>query len=187
MGQFALMRSATLQAKSAEKAVQASRGLLFPSLSLNGSANSNYSSSAQSKYGKQLNDNFSTTVALSLRIPIFNAWVGRNRIKLAKIMAKGFSIIEQTTKTQLQQRIERAYIEMNATYQRYKAYLEQVNFYRESFKAAELRFNEGVGTPIDYLTAKNNLEQANSNFIISKYEYLFRTRVLDYYQGTVTW
>lgn len=187
LGQFALVRSATLQAKSAEKAVKASRGLLYPVLSLNGSANSNYSSLAPNKYSKQLDDNFSTTIALSLRVPIFNSWVARNRIRLAKINAKSFSIVEQSTKTQLQQSIERAYINMSTTFERYKSLLEQVNFYRESFRAAEIRFNEGVGTPVDYLTAKNNLDRANSNFIISKYEYLLRTRVLDYYQGTVRW
>jgi outer membrane protein len=187
LGQFALIRSATLQTKSAEKAVKASRGLLYPVVSLNGSANSNYSSLGSGKYRKQLDDNFSTSISLSLQIPIFNSWVARNRIRLAKITAKGFSLVEQSTKTQLQQSIERAYINMSTTFERYKSLLEQVNFYRESFRAAEIRFNEGVGTPVDYLTAKNNLDRANSNFIISKYEYLLRTKVLDYYQGTVTW
>lgn len=187
LGQFALVRSASLQAQSAEKAVKASRGLLYPKLSLNGGANSNYSSLAPDKYTRQLDDNFSTIIGLNLQIPIFNRWFARNRIRLAKINAKGFSLVEQSTKTQLQQSIERAYINMSTTFERYKSLLEQVNFYRESFRAAEIRFNEGVGTPIDYLTAKNNLDRANSNFIISKYEYLLRTKVLDYYQGAISW
>jgi outer membrane protein len=187
LGKFALIQAATLQTKSAQKAIQASRGLLFPSLSLGASANSRYSSSAQSKYGKQLNDNFSTTVELGLRIPIFNNWSQRNRIKVAKIMAKSYAYMEQTAKTQVQQNIERAYSNMTATYARYKALLNQVNYYRESFNAAEIRFNEGVGTPIDYLNAKNNLDRANINFIIARYEYLLRTKILDYYQGNMTW
>lgn len=187
LGKFALIQSASLRTKSAQKAIQASRGLLFPSLSLNGSANSNYSSSDQSKYVKQLDNNFSTQISLSLRIPIFNNWFQRNRIKLAKITAKSYSYIEETAKTQLQRDVERAFANMTATYQRYKNYLNQVNYYRESFNAAEIRFNEGVGTPIDYLTAKNNLDRANINFIISRYEYLLRTKILDYYQGNVTW
>lgn len=187
LGQFPLIRSAALKTKSAEKAVKANRGLLFPQLSLNGNSSSNYSSLAPDKYGPQLKDNFSTTIALSVQIPIFNAWQTRNRIKLAKITLKGYSIVEEASKTLLQRNIERAHVNMTSTFDQYKALLNQVNFYRESFHAAEIRFNEGVGTPIDYLTAKNNLDRANSNFIISKYDYLLRTKILDYYQGAVTW
>jgi outer membrane protein len=188
LNQFALIRSASLQTKSAQATVRAMRGLLFPSLNLNGNANSNYSSSDQgNKYGKQLDNNFSTTVALSLRIPIFNSWLTRNRIRLAKITASTFEYIEQTARTQLQQDVERAYLNMTTSFDRYKVLLEQVNAYTESFKAAEIRFNEGVGNSIDYLTAKNNLDRSNYNFITSKYEYLLRTRLLDYYQGQMSW
>ena len=49
------------------------------------------------------------------------------------------------------------------------------------------RRTAGVGTSIDYLTAKNNLEQARINMIIAKYDYLLRCKVLDYYQGRVSW
>jgi outer membrane protein len=185
--QFALVRSAVLQTKSTEKAVKASRALLFPVVTLGGSSGTAYSSLDQTKYGKQLNNNFTTTIALNLQIPIFNSWFTRNRIRLARLTAKNFLMIEQTVKTQLQLNIERAYVNMQTTFERYKTLLDQVNFYRESFRAAEIRFNEGAGTTIDYLTAKNNLDRANINFIISKYDYLLRTRILDYYKGSVTW
>jgi outer membrane protein len=61
--------------------------------------------------------------------------------------------------------------------------LEQVNAYEESFKAAEISFNNGVGNSIDYLTAKNNLEKAQNNLIAAKYDYVLQTKILDYYQG----
>jgi outer membrane protein len=48
--------------------------------------------------------------------------------------------------------------------------LEQVNAYEESFKAAEISFNNGVGNSIDYLTAKNHLEKAQNNLIAAKYD-----------------
>jgi len=65
--------------------------------------------------------------------------------------------------------------------------LEQVDAYTESFRAAEIRFNNGVGTPVDYLTAKNNLDRANINLITAKYDYVLRTKILDYYQGKQLW
>jgi outer membrane protein len=70
---------------------------------------------------------------------------------------------------------------------RYKVLLEQVSAFTESFRAAEIRFNNGVGTPVDYLTAKNNLDRANIALVIAKYDYALRTKVLDYYQGKQLW
>lgn len=147
---------------------------------------SNYSSEKIS-YGNQLKNNRYTSFGLSLNIPIFNSLQARNRIKLAQITLKNNEIIAKTTKTQLQQAIEQAYINMTSASDRYKTLLDQVAAYTESFRAAETRFNSGVGTTIDYLTAKNNLDRANVNLINAKYDFVVRTKILDYYEGKQLW
>jgi outer membrane protein len=76
---------------------------------------------------------------------------------------------------------------MYAAADRYKVLLEQVTAYTESFRAAEIRFNNGVGTSVDYLIAKNNLDRANIDVITTKYDYVLRTKILDFYQGTLRW
>ena len=138
-------------------------------------------------YGKQLNNNLFTSVGLNLRVPIFNSFRQQNRIKQAQITLKNSELVAKTTKTQLQQSIEQAYINMNTASDRYKTLLEQVNAFTESFNAAEIRFNAGVGNSIDYLTAKNNLDRANINLINARYDYVLRTKILDYYQGKRLW
>ena len=70
---------------------------------------------------------------------------------------------------------------------RYKVLLEQVSAYTESFRSADIRFSSGLGTSIDYLTAKNNLDRTNVNVITAKYDYILRTKILDYYQGKQLW
>ena len=59
---------------------------------------------------------------------------------------------------------------------------EEVAAYDESFKAAEVRFR-GVGTSIDYLTAKDRLDRANLNLVNAKYDFVLRKKILDYYRG----
>ena len=108
-------------------------------------------------------------------------------MKIAKINVKNADLVAQTTKTQLQQSIEQAYVNMISAANRYKTLLDQVSAYTESFHAAEIRFNSGVGTSIDYLTAKNNLDRSNINMITSRYDYVLRTKILDYYQGKLLW
>ncbi|HKZ64888.1 MAG TPA: TolC family protein, partial [Chitinophagaceae bacterium] len=212
-----------LRKQSAAKAIKVARGQLFPTLSLNGSAYTSYSSVAMQSqyinttdetssdyvivngnqlpviykqdnfntskinYKDQLNNNLYTSFGFNLRIPIFNSLQQRNRVKQSKINYKSTELSANTTKTQLGQAIDQAYINMNTAADRYKTILEQVNAFEESFRAAGIRFNSGVGNSIDYLTAKNNLDKANINLIIAKYDYVLRTKILDYYQGKQLW
>lgn len=138
-------------------------------------------------YSNQFKNNYSTNVNLALRIPIVNYLQTRNQISKAEISLKNAEYVEQTTKTRLQQAVEQAYLNMTATYNRYKALLDQVDAFQESFRATEARFNEGVLNSVDYLVAKNNLDRATTSLIVAKYEYVLRTRVLDYYQGKPLW
>jgi len=186
--QFALIKSVDLRKQSARYALKATKGQLFPSLFFNGSYGTNYSSAAQNAAGKisyrdQLDNNVSTAYNLGLRIPIFNALSARNRIKLADITLKNAELVEERTKQVLRQQIEQAHLNMTNAFERYKALLEQVEAYAQSFKAAEVRFNSGVGSSVDYLIAKNNLDRANINFISAQYDFALRKKVLDYYQN----
>lgn len=138
-------------------------------------------------YGSQLNNNRSSSISLNLRVPIFNSLQQRNRIKLAQLSLKNNELVASTTKTQLQQSIEQAYINMSSASDRYKVLIDQVSAYTESFRAADIRFSSGLGTSIDYLTAKNNLDRTNVNVITAKYDYILRTKILDYYQGKQLW
>jgi outer membrane protein len=63
----------------------------------------------------------------------------------------------------------------------------QVTSFAESFRTAEIRFNAGAITSVDYLIAKNNLNRAQSNLIIAKYDFVLREKVLDYYGGKSLW
>ena len=146
----------------------------------------NYSSE-KIKYNDQLDNNLFTSVSLGLRVPIFNSLQTRSRVRIAQINQKNAELVEQTTRTQLSQAIERAYFNMTAAQDRYKILTEQVAAFQESFRSAEIRFNEGAITSVDYLIAKNNFDRANINLISGRYDYVLRTKILDYYQSKPLW
>jgi outer membrane protein len=138
-------------------------------------------------YTDQLNNNLYTSFGFNLNIPLFNNLAQRNRVKQAKINLKNMELTAKTTRTQLSQAIDQAYINMNSASERYKATVEQVDAYNESFRGAGIRFQEGATNSVDYLIAKNNLDKANINLIIAKYDYVLRSKILDYYQGKTLW
>jgi outer membrane protein len=142
----------------------------------------NYSFS-KTGYTKQLNNNLGTFIGLNMQIPLFNSFLTKNRVKLAKINLSNTQLESYNTKLQLKQNIEQAYLNMTTSFNRFKVLSEQVKNFDESFRAAEVRFNTGVINSAEYLISKNNLDRAKINLAQSKYEYLFRIKLLDYLQG----
>jgi outer membrane protein len=137
-------------------------------------------------FGDQFKNNRYESIGLQLNIPILNYLSTRNNIKLAKINLQNAKVVANASRNQLQQQVEQAWQNMHAAYGQYKGYLDQVNAYGESFRTAEIRFNNGVITSAEYVIAKNNYDRANTNLSASKYNFIFRTKILDYYQGRLT-
>ncbi len=191
--QLALVKGTELRKKSAEKAVQAAKGSLYPTIGLGAGYNTQYFSTARDtasnkiSYGNQLSNNYNTYAGLGINIPILNGFRSRTQVTLAKISLKNANFIVENTQIQLKQAIERDHLNMEAALSRYQALVDQVNALTESFRAAEIRFNSGVGTSIDYLTVKATLDRATANLIIARYDYVLRTKILDYYQAKPLW
>lgn len=138
-------------------------------------------------YGDQWTNNLNSSLSIGLQIPILNGLRARSNVSQAKIAEKRTSFEAQSVKTQLRQAVDQAYVNMNAAFERYLTLKNQVEDFTVSFKAAEVRFTNGVNTSVEYMIAKNNLDRSNANFVAAKYDYLLRVKVLDFYQGKALW
>jgi outer membrane protein len=125
-------------------------------------------------------------VFLSIQVPILNRFRAKNRVALAKIDLKNAEVAAETVKTQLNQNIEQAFFNMTAAGDKYKTLQRQIADFSESFRTAEVRFNAGAITQVDYLIAKNNVDRTNANLISAKYDYIFRLKILNYYEGKLS-
>jgi outer membrane protein len=134
-------------------------------------------------YADQFRNNYSTTVSLGLNIPILNNFQNRNRIALAKINLQTQRYNEQSNVIQLKVKVDQAYVNMTSAYDRYQLTVKQVEAYAESFRIAEIRFNAGAITSVDFIIVKGNLDKAKTSLINARYDYLSRIKILDYYQG----
>ncbi len=138
-------------------------------------------------YGSQWKNNFNSSINLALQIPILNGLQAKSRIRQAKITEREDDFNAKTSRILLKQNIQQAYLNMQAAFLRLQTLDTQVKDFEESFRAAEIKFNAGVGSSVDYLIAKNNYTTTNTNLISAKYDYLLRTKILDYYQGKSLW
>lgn len=138
-------------------------------------------------FGDQFNNNQYTSLNLTLSVPILNYLRARNNVKLAKINLQNAQNNANSTRLVLQQNVEQAYQNMISANSQYKSYQDEVTAFAESFRTTQIRFDEGVVTSVDYVIAKNKIDAANINLTIAKYNYIFRAKILDYYQGRLNW
>ena len=143
--------------------------------------------SYKTSFGDQVKNNRFQNFGLQLNIPILNYLSVRNNVKTAKLNYENSKILANSSRNQLQQQVELAWQNLRSAYGQYKGYVEQVKAYGESFRTAEIRFNAGAITSVDYVIAKNNYDRANINLSVARYTYIFRTKILEYYQGKLSW
>ena len=134
-------------------------------------------------YADQYNDNINKSFGLFLTIPIFNRYQTKTSIDRARIQKLNASLTVESTKLQIRKNVQQAYADASAGLKKYNASMKAIEAMQESFKYTEQKFNVGMLNTNDYNDAKNKLIKAQSDLLQAKYEYVFKTKVLDFYQG----
>ncbi len=183
------IKAAQLRVESSMKQLDIAKGYRYPSLSLN----ANYYNLYNNKYtdingdditfGKQLKNNSRSGVGLSLNIPIFN----RNQVKIgmsnATLQISDYQYRLQTARNVLRKDIEQSYTNALASFNRFISTKKAVSSMEEAFRYTEEKYNVGMVNSVDYNLSKSQLTIAQSNLLQAKYEYIFRTKILDFYNG----
>ena len=84
---------------------------------------------------------------------------------------------------ELYKRLQQACADAGAAYRRYISSEQAVQAQRESFRWAQQKLAIGAMSSYDYSQAKIRLEQAQTTLLQAKFEYLFKSKILDYYRG----
>ena len=130
-----------------------------------------------------MNDNFSQGVGLTLQIPIFNRWRVKNNINNAIITKRNSELNAVVVRNTLRQTIEQAYVTAKSAFKTYEARDRQVEATQLAYVTAEKRYNAGAANIVDFNLARINRDNARSDMVRAKYDYLFRKKVLDFYMG----
>lgn len=185
------IKGAELQVKSSEKSLNASYGSLSPSIYIGYQYQSRYNELSQNindptnnyPYMDQISDNASQSVYVALRIPIFNRWQTKTAIDQAKINLADSKLNLDLQKQNVYKTIQQAHAQATAAQERYMANMESAQSMAEAFRYTEQKYEVGMVDIIEYKTAKNEYNIAQSNVSQAKYEYIFRKKILEFYKG----
>ncbi|MBL7965634.1 MAG: TolC family protein [Prolixibacteraceae bacterium] len=183
------VKGAEFKLESARKQLEIAKGNLMPSLSFGGNYynfyNNKYTDRTGSKlvFGDQMKSNERYGFGVTLNVPIFNRFQAKNGVSNAQIQVENNELQLQNTKNALRKEIEQAYTNALAAFKRYVANQKTVVSSKEAFRYTEEKFNVGMINSVEYNQSKNNLSKAQSDLLQAKYEYIFRTKILDFYNG----
>lgn len=134
-------------------------------------------------FADQFKDNVNKSVGFTLSIPIFNGLQTYTNVKNAKLSALNAKYSQDLVEQNLYKTIAQAYANSKAALNKYNANKLSVEASEQSFYYAQQKYNVGAISTFDYNTAKTRLQNAQSNLVQAKYDYIFKLKVLDYYQG----
>jgi outer membrane protein len=134
-------------------------------------------------FGTQLNDNFNQFVGVTLNVPIFNRGVINNSVQQAKINQDIATLQLEGEKLNLRQTIESARADALAARALYVSNQKAVASNENAFEFATARFEAGALNVTEFNTSKNNLLIAQTQLNRAKYDFIFKTKVLEFYMG----
>lgn len=143
-----------------------------------------YDTPLQTKaFTDQWSDNFNRTIGFNVTIPIFNKLQTKTAIERAKINFQNAEYTLASEKLQLDQIIQQAYADAQAALKRHQASKNSLAAMQEAFKYAQQRFDVGMMNAVEFNDSKNKLMKAESDLLQAKYDFVFKTKILDFYQG----
>ena len=182
------VRAEEIRLKGTEKSLKIAQAAQYPSINLSGGVGSNYYTTSnpaypQDKFFDQLSHNFSPYIGVSMSVPIFTRFQTRNSIRSARLNQELQQIQLDKTKQSLYKEIQQAYSNAVAAEAKYRSSTEAATAAEDAFRLVQAKYENGKATITEFNESRNQLLKTKSDCVQATYEYLFQSRLLDFYRG----
>lgn len=173
-----------IRLQGTESSIRIAQAQLYPTLSLSGGMGTNYYSNYGGQgFWDQLSNNFSQYVGLTLNIPIFSRFAVRNQVRQARLQQDIQQTALQQARQQLYKEIQQAWNAAVAARAKYDASQQAADAARSAFELVQAKYENGKATMTEFNESRNQLMKTLSDSVQATYEYLFQTRLLEFYRG----
>jgi len=167
----------------AEKDIEIAKGAYLPSLTGFYGFNSRVTDIIPMSFWDQFDLYKGHSFGLQLNIPIFNGFSTRNNVERTKINLDKTRLALEQTELDLERNIYTAYSDAKGAMETYLATEEMLKAREEAFRYTTERYENGMSTAFDYNQSQTLLVNTQSDLLRTKYDYLFRTKILEFYFG----
>ena len=168
------------------KNIDLAKSSFLPSLSLSGGLGTNYYTSSgypSSGFADQIKNNFSQYIGLNLSIPIFSHFSNRNQVRNARLSYSNQEIMLDNTRKTLYKEIQQAYYNAVGSQAKYRSSQVAASSAEDAFELAQAKYENGKSGITEFNEAKARYMSAESDLVQARYEYLYQSKILDFYRG----
>ncbi len=195
---FPSVKRARLDVQASQKKIDIERGNLSPKLTLGGGVYSNYADSRMERvdpnnpdnpatrvipFKEQLSQNLSQSIYLSLQIPIFNKWNRQSRIKQARLERLMAFNRQKEAEQNLYQLINEDMQQITAFRKELGHLQAKKEALQEAYVIADKKLEQGLISIIEFYTAKNQLAQAEADWVRTLLQLKVKEKTIHFYLG----
>ena len=180
------VKAEEIRLDQALKSIDLAKDSFLPSLSLSGGLGTNYYTSSgfpSAGFSSQLKNNFSQYIGLNLSVPIFSHFSNRNQVRNARLQYSNQEIMLDNSKKTLYKEIQQAYYNAVGSQAKYRSSQVAATSAEDAFELAQAKYENGKSGITEFNEAKGRYMSAASNLVQARYEYLYQSKILDFYRG----
>lgn len=177
------LKSDSISVKAARKNTVVAGKTSSITVTLGANSSTGFQAWQSDSYGHQMQDGWQNSISLNINIPIIDNGSTENKVLQAQVNEASSQVALQESSKNLENNIEKLYINAVSADMQWKAASLQVDADTEALAVAEEQRNAGALTYTDYLNQKNSLGNAKVNLTNAKYTSLLARKLLELYQG----
>lgn len=182
------MRSAELNSRYSQINYSIAKGRYYPSISAGGGYSTSFytnldNAAAYASWWHQIKQNRGSYVSVSMSIPIFSGLGRRTSKHRARYSMNNAVLQEETTRRAVESEVAQTYSQMQGYGKQYVQGQKKVKATELAYNGMSQKFAKGLVSAIELQTAANNLQQARSEMLRSRLQYIIKCRMVDYYNG----
>ncbi|MEP4534013.1 MAG: TolC family protein [Cyclobacteriaceae bacterium] len=177
------LQASNLSIESSQKELDIAKGGYMPTLALNGSLGSGYTSINSSSFSDQFDVNFNQRLGLTLSIPIFNRNQTKSAVQTATINMEKAYLQKQSTEKEIYKKVQVAYQNALSAQEQLAAAQVSEESARQSYLLAQKKYDLGDLSTTDLVISQNTYTNAQQNYLQAKYLNILYYQLLQFYQG----
>ncbi len=182
------VKEAQYRLESSRRSLKVAQSAFWPTLNFGLSYTSGFNQLLTAGFANpsvvsQWRDNQREAIGFNLSVPIFNRLQTRNQVRQARLEIQNRNLELDNVKLSLYKEIQQAYQSAVASVSKYRSTQAAYEAAREAFAYAQERYDVGMLAVYEYSEAQTKMVTSRSEQLQAQYEYLFRTKILDFYQG----
>lgn len=177
------LKSDSISIKAAHKNTEAAGANNSITVTLGANSSTGFTAWESDRYARQMKNGWQNSISLNINIPIIDNGSTKNKVLQAQVNEASSQVSLQESSKNLENNMEKLYINAMSADMQWKAAALQVEAETEALAVAEEQRNAGAITYTDFLTQKNNLENAQVTLTNAKYTSILARKLLELYQG----